>query len=146
MSEMNQNKNDTCVAGVTGRVKWFNNKRGYGFITTITGGVDVFAHHSAITTTNEQFLYLVEGEYVSFGMVQTASEADAVPRWEATTITGYGGGKLMCETRNESQSERHDSYDPELRERRGRGRGRGRGQYRTPVVYVDEQYNSGQQY
>ena len=41
----------------TGRVKWFNNKAGYGFITITDGtrsGTDVFAHHSSISVSNQQ--------------------------------------------------------------------------------------------
>lgn len=46
-----------------GRVKWFNDKKGYGFIETSDQG-DVFVHHSAILA--EGFRSLSEGERVSF--------------------------------------------------------------------------------
>lgn len=152
---------EATMAGerVTGRVKWFNNKRGYGFITALTGettGVDVFAHHSAIRTSNEQFLYLVQGEYVDFIMTPAEISEDVVddddeetttPRWEASNITGFGGGKLMCETRNEVRQERQSTGRGVGGPRQGRGRGRGgapRGatQQQVPVVvYVN---NDGQ--
>ncbi len=46
-----------------GRVKWFNDKKGYGFIETKDQG-DVFVHHTAIVS--EGFRSLSEGERVSF--------------------------------------------------------------------------------
>ena len=46
-----------------GRVKWFNDKKGYGFIETQDQG-DVFVHHSAIQA--EGFRSLAEGDKVSF--------------------------------------------------------------------------------
>ena len=46
-----------------GKVKWFNDKKGYGFITTDTG-TDVFVHHSAIQS--EGFKTLAEGQEVEF--------------------------------------------------------------------------------
>jgi cold shock protein len=46
-----------------GRVKWFNDKKGYGFIETSDQG-DVFVHHTAID--GEGFRSLSEGEKVSF--------------------------------------------------------------------------------
>ena len=48
---------------VTGTVKWFNNRKGYGFIAQ-EGGEDVFVHHSAIVM--EGYRTLVEGERVEF--------------------------------------------------------------------------------
>jgi CspA family cold shock protein len=48
---------------MTGRVKWFNERKGYGFIE-VEGGKDVFVHHSAIQ--GEGFKSLREGEQVEF--------------------------------------------------------------------------------
>ena len=53
---------------VTGKVKWFNAEKGYGFITT-DEGKDVFVHYSAIQT--DGFKTLDDGEAVSFGVVQS---------------------------------------------------------------------------
>lgn len=47
-----------------GTVKWFNNAKGYGFITPEEGGEDVFVHHSAINI--EGYRTLNEGQSVSF--------------------------------------------------------------------------------
>jgi CspA family cold shock protein len=50
---------------VTGTVKWFNNAKGYGFISQETGE-DVFVHHSAITMTG--YRTLNEGQRVQFSV------------------------------------------------------------------------------
>jgi CspA family cold shock protein len=54
---------------LTGRVKWFNDAKGYGFIEQPDGGEDVFVHFSAITM--EGFKTLAEGEEVEFELKQT---------------------------------------------------------------------------
>ena len=53
----------------TGTVKWFNNTKGYGFITA-DDGTDVFVHHSDIL--GEGFKSLDEGEPVEFEVTQGA--------------------------------------------------------------------------
>ena len=51
----------------TGTVKWFNDKKGFGFIS-VEGGEDIFVHHTAIQS--EGFRTLEEGDNVEFEIVQ----------------------------------------------------------------------------
>ena len=50
---------------LTGRVKWFNNSKGFGFIEQ-KDGEDVFVHYSAVVT--DKFKALNEGDQVEFGI------------------------------------------------------------------------------
>ena len=88
----------------TGQVKWFNNKTGYGFITVNDGehsGKDIFAHYSAVQVGDSQYKFLVQGEYVEFGLIKPETGDH---EFQATSITGIKGGKLMCEIRSQQQS------------------------------------------
>lgn len=58
-----------------GTVKWFNNSKGYGFITPESGS-DVFVHHSAIQ--GDGFKSLDEGQKVEFEIQQGPKGAQAV--------------------------------------------------------------------
>ncbi len=59
----------------TGKVKWFNDAKGYGFIEQ-EGGEDVFVHHSAIQ--GEGFKTLREGQSVEFELAQDEKGAKAI--------------------------------------------------------------------
>ena len=114
MSATDDNNDKAPVAArLTGRVKWFNNKTGFGFITALTDsegvkeGSDVFVHHSAIKVSQEQYRYLVQGEYVEFVLSRLNAAADASAskhEFQAVDVSGVKGGKLICETRWESKA------------------------------------------
>jgi len=56
------------MARITGTVKWFNDAKGFGFITPENGEKDCFVHHTAIQA--QGFKSLAEGERVEFEVVQ----------------------------------------------------------------------------
>ena len=104
-------KVESETATTQGRVKWFNNKAGYGFITVTQGDHkddDVFVHHSAIVVNTEQYRYLVQGEYVEF---ELCTVSDGEHKIQAGNVQGIDNGKLMCETRLDSRSSRMTSTD-----------------------------------
>ena len=101
-----------------GQVKWFNNKAGYGFITVNDGehsGNDIFIHYSTIRTTNSQYKYLVQGEYVEFNLVKSTTDNH---EFQAVDISGIKGGPLMCETRRVNRDiEPREQKEPRRRYR-----------------------------
>lgn len=117
-----------CGNKLAGCVKWFNMKTGFGFLSVVrsVGGSDlkvgseIFVHHSNVKVAEEQYRFLVQGEYVEFDVSNVANGQHSC---QAVDVTGMFGGKLMCETRNEARQQHgerdegggDDSYVPVLR-------------------------------
>src|SRR2546425_8232739 len=94
---------------ITGKVKWFNNAKGYGFIER-DGGSDVFVHYSAIQ--GDGFRSLEEGQAVEFEIVdgpkgpqagnvtkiQSPSRSPAPVRVAGGTIPSTNHGKTPART------------------------------------------------
>ena len=95
---------------ILGRVKWFDSKKGYGFISSLDNSTeDIFAHHDSIKVKDEQYRYLVEGEYVEFEYSRISR--NDVEKLHATNITGVKRGLLMCETRKSYENNRPSRKD-----------------------------------
>ena len=123
-----------CDKKLAGCVKWFNMKTGFGFLTVVQSvcgsdlkvGSEIFVHHSNVKVAEEQYRFLVQGEYVEFDVSNVANGQHSC---QAVNVTGMFGGKLMCETRNEARQQQQgdkgsgggdgdgedDSYVPVLR-------------------------------
>jgi CspA family cold shock protein len=96
---MSDEPTPTPVHRITGKVKWFNNKSGFGFVTAVDGelkGSDIFVHFSSINVPDDQYKYLVQGEYVDFELSKSEKSEH---EYHAVNISGVKGGSLMCETR-----------------------------------------------
>lgn len=108
-SEVSEKQNQQRI---TGRVKWFNNKAGFGFVTAVDGNYkdnDIFVHYSSINVPDEQYKYLVQGEYVDFELTESDKSEH---EFHAVNISGVKGGGLMCETRRQSLDTR--PYKPRV--------------------------------
>lgn len=61
----------------TGTVKWFNGRKGFGFITPDEGEKDVFVHYSAITVQEGEFASLNENDKVEYEVAETDKGLEA---------------------------------------------------------------------
>lgn len=104
---------------MSGMVKWFNNKAGFGFITVCLPedkkGKDIFVHYSSIRVTDSQYKYLVQGEYVDFDLV-LAKNGDH--EFNASDVCGIAGGPIMCESRRLALASQPPQQQSELQGRR----------------------------
>jgi cold shock CspA family protein len=80
----------------TGKVKFFDSTKGFGFITPAAGGEDVFVHQSAIHSRG--FRSLAEGEDVEYDM----AEDDKRGKKFATNVTGPGGDYVQGAPRRDA--------------------------------------------
>lgn len=64
------------MSKITGHVKWFNESKGFGFITPADGSKDVFVHFSAIAC--DGFKTLAEGQQVEFSIQESPRGPSAV--------------------------------------------------------------------
>ena len=80
---------------VIGYVKWFNSKKGYGFLSIVIPNhelkdTDIFCHFSNINTLNHKILY--PGEYVSFNISKNKDE-----QFICNNVTGVYGNNLLTD-------------------------------------------------
>ena len=80
---------------LTGKVKWFNSTKGFGFITPDDGSEDIFVHQTSIKA--EGFRSLDEGEAVEY-TIETSAEG----RTKALNVTGPGGSFVKGAARRDS--------------------------------------------
>ena len=113
-NEENTAQNTAQKKTFTGRVKWFNNRSGYGFIKVICDekkDEDIFVHHSAILVKGDQYRYLVQGEYIEF---ELQSSNNSIHPYQAFNVCGLKGGPLMCETHFVLKKNRFKNKDEKM--------------------------------
>jgi len=93
-----------------GLVKWFNDCKGYGFIQSMSDGVEVFVHHTGIVV-EEGYRSLVKGDQVQFELIVTdqgaqASNVTLLANKEATAdeSNGHANGQAPRQTQSAIRS------------------------------------------
>ncbi len=130
-----------------GVVKWFNDRRGYGFITVVSPGkhlnLDIFVHQTHIRPCKSQYRTLVRGEYVSFfmGDADTAFDEDGEEiisnhTHQAIYVTGIEGRELLCDHSFRPNSGRSSNF------KGGSNRNNSRNKDSNEEEYSDVDYNS----
>lgn len=111
----------TTTAKKQGECKWFNSKKGFGFITPKDGSEDVFVHQTAIHS--EGFRSLAEKEQVEYD-----TEIDENGRIKALNVTGPSGAVVQGapKPRSRYNYKDGDATDGSAPASRGRGGYRGR--------------------
>ena len=105
-----------------GKVKWFNNQKGYGFITRDDGSGDVFVHYSSVQ--GQGFKSLVEGDSVEFEVVDSdkgpkaANVTKASRKYRFIVHLHVRESGELCLTLNIGQNRRGEWSEPA-----GRGKG-----------------------
>lgn len=99
-----------------GTVKWFNSRKGFGFITPSEGEKDMFVHYSSISTEGDEFANLNENDEVEFdavegqkGMeaknVKVTKKAPYTPRPPRGDSRGDSRGGFRGGSRNNSRND-----------------------------------------
>jgi cold shock CspA family protein len=88
------------------RVKWFNPKAGYGFLTDCENAADVFVHHTQVSAPSNVYRTLTEGEYVEY-----ATTVDDKGKTLAQNVTGVRQGPLLCERKRPPRKGNHHDHD-----------------------------------
>lgn len=131
---------DSSAARHVGCVKWFDNRKGFGFINNLSNNNEVFVHHTGLSSKENCFRTLFPGEYVEYHLYHDEQSN----RDYAVNVTGVQGGSLLCENtgtrisvrrQNEhskpsnDRGERSDNKGEfkKVERRGGNGAGRGRG-------------------
>jgi CspA family cold shock protein len=108
VDEHHEDDEEPTGVSLEGRVKWFNDRRGYGYITCISegphNGQDIFIHHSNIRPKVSNYKTLYPNEYVEFrlGEADMCFDEDENPveteyEHQATHVTGIKCGPLLCD-------------------------------------------------
>lgn len=81
----------------SGKVKWFNSKLGYGFITHVLDNkeVDVFVHWSNLLLNDKEFHTLYKGETVDFELEECVCNSNKDVGIQACKVSGPNNGQLL---------------------------------------------------